>query len=124
MPVHNFTSDLYAGCVSWSYNGKDYEKKFDELKDAAYYENENIILVLNGKNKLKRKLFGILPDSTVQFELEPPEGYCFYYLSSSGEDDNAEMAVACLDTTSARGFDIFFTIERRTHILIEQGRKH
>lgn len=123
MAIQDFNKGTDSIC--WKYDGKFVETRFDAIKDAQYYKNENIVLVLSGASPSLRKLIGVHPNGETLYILDPPDDYCFYYLSSTNEEDEdeEEMAIACLDTANARGFEVFFKVESRTHRLVRQSRK-
>lgn len=118
MAIQDFNKGTDSIC--WKYDGKFVETRFDAIKDAQYYKNEDIVLVLSGASPSLRKLIGVHPSGETLYILDPPDDYCFYYLSSTDEE---EMAIACLDTANARGFEVFFKVESRTHRLVRQSRK-
>ena len=122
MAIQEFSKNSDVLC--WKHDGKLVEVQFESIKDAQQYKNENVVLVISGANPTQRKLIGVHPGGEILYILDPPENYCFYYLTSIGEDDEEEMAIACLDTANARGFDEFFKVDPTSKKLVRQSRKN
>ena len=52
MAIQEFNKSSDSLC--WKYEGKLIEVQFSSIKDAQYYKNENIVLVLCGATPSKR----------------------------------------------------------------------
>jgi hypothetical protein len=66
----------------WVNEGVLIRPKITNVKQAKYYKEKGLIVVLAGNNKnLSDKIYGISEDGRVMFEKSPMEGYKFQYLS-------------------------------------------
>lgn len=78
-----FSLDRLNGRINWHLQGHSVEIQHNNISEAQFYIEHDIVIVLTGDKLSDRKLLIYALDGTLMFEKKPPSGYYFYRLSST-----------------------------------------
>ena len=95
---HIFVSDRVLGKVSWQFNNHSVNIHLENVLNAQFYIEKDIIMVITAINQKDKKILGFALDGTLLFEKEPPKGYYIMYLSRCNNLPSVVCDGAKLDT--------------------------
>jgi hypothetical protein len=78
--------------LSWTLDGSPYVIHIDNLEQAIFSENQNVIAVLAGENSKSQKIRVYELNGTIRHEIEQPKDHYFNYLGSNRGKDLAVMS--------------------------------
>ena len=116
-----FTCDRVNGKVCWKYDNRLFEVGFKNLDSAEIYLNNDIVIVVIATNPADKILKGYALDGKLLFEINPPNGYKFEYLSFI---DNSPTVVCNGGNINADAYgrsEFHFKIDTKTGVLEKIG---
>jgi len=108
--IEKFAVDKTKESISWFCFGKTKTKAIPGLDQAIIDPKSGNIIVLAGSGGLPNKLVILDGEGRTSYELSPPDGFQFYYLSNHPELGGS---VVCVTDEPIDGWsDWFFGIDR------------
>ena len=109
MKIENFNYEPDANSISLCIDGKLISIVCENLKSAYLYENVNTILALSGEGNSYSSLIGFSVEGERKFEVGPPDGFSFYYLTNHPK---VEASVICVSEKYVDGWtDWYFSVD-------------
>lgn len=109
MKIENFKYDLDTDTISLCLDEKQISILCKNLKNAYLYKKVNTILALSGEDNSYSSLIGFSVEGEKKFEVAPPNGFSFYYLT---DHPKADASVVCVSKEYVDGWtDWYFSVD-------------